>query len=103
MTAPIAAATPTEYTVTLHIEGAPPQLMPYSRVKGRKFQPHQVILDYRQWMAGGPWRITATMYGLICRKDGSVGEQHTEGTFGEDQFPEWLTVLATEHRPAGVA
>ena len=45
-------ATATKYTVELHVEGAPLTLMPYSRVKGRQFRPHHIVLTYSQWFAG---------------------------------------------------
>jgi hypothetical protein len=105
VTTPI-TATPTEYAVTLHIEGVPPQPMRYSRVKGRKFQPDEVVLTYQQpWSGTGTdsWRTTALLAGRICRKDDTPTTQWTTTTFMQSEFPDWLTVLADEHRPAGAA
>lgn len=102
MTAPITAVA-LVYTVQLNVDGAPSLPMPYSRVKGRRYQPDRVALTYQRYPADGPWRVTATVSGLMCRKDGSVGEQHTEATVTQGEFPEWLTALAAEYRPVGVA
>jgi hypothetical protein len=100
MSTPI-RATPTAYTVALDLTGAPTVPMRYSRVPGRMFQPFHVVLAYRRPLSGNDWQVSASLYGWLCRKDGSAGEQRTDDSLSRAEFPEWLSALAGKHHPAG--